>query len=264
MKTTTLKKYVEERTKDKKIIVILGGYLLCCLVSAIYWCIFFQPRNILMSIVFMGFVPLFFIVEHLINFRCGELFTLGVLGLAFGAILGTCFNLYTIIPFFDTILHGLSGILFSCLGFTLAEKFFGKATDIKKFFGCLIFAVCFSLAIAVIWEIFEYGCSVFLGLDMMEDSYVTNINSYLLSGSHSKTVEIDGIIKTIIYYGDGQTYIINGYLDLGLIDTLTDMIICTIGSIVFMTISIISFFKMPKVNEMLIPQVFESKNYISN
>lgn len=248
MEKITLKKYFVERIKNKKFVVILAIYLLFCLFSATYWCIDFQIRNILMSIVFMGFAPLFFIVEHLIKFRCGELFTIGVLGIAFGAILGTCFNLYTIIPFFDTILHGLSGILFGCLGFTLAEKFFG----------CLIFAVCFSLAIAVIWEIFEYGCTVLFGLDMMEDAYVTNINSYLLAGSHSETVEIEGIVQTIIHYGNGQSYIINGYLDLGLIDTLADMMICTIGAIMFMGISVISFFKFPKVNEKLIPQIFEN------
>lgn len=264
MEKITLKKYFLARIKDKKFLVILVAYLLFCLFSATYWCIDFQIRNILMSIVFMGFAPLFFIVEHLIKFRCGELFTIGVLGIAFGAILGTCFNLYTIIPFFDTILHELSGILFGCLGFTLAEKFFGKASTTRKFFGCLIFAVCFSLAIAVIWEIFEYGCTVLFGLDMMEDAYVTNINSYLLAGSHSETVEIEGIVQTIIHYGNGQSYIINGYLDLGLIDTLADMMICTIGAILFMGISVISFFKFPKVNKMLIPQIFENTKQLAD
>lgn len=256
MEKTISNKYFKERIKDKKFVTILAVYILFCLISAVYWCIDFQIRNLLMSIIFIGFAPLFFIAERLIKFRCGELFTIGVLGIAAGAILGTCFNLYTAIPFFDTILHGLSGILFGCLGFTLTEKFFGKANDTQKFFGCLVFAVCFSLAIAVVWEIFEYSCTQLFGMDMMEDSYVTNINSYLLAGSHTETVEIDGIVKTIIYYENGQSYTINGYLDLGLIDTLTDMIVCTVGAIIFMFISLISFLKFPKVNEMLIPQIF--------
>ncbi|MBQ8178121.1 MAG: hypothetical protein IJ033_02905 [Clostridia bacterium] len=255
MEKLTLKKYFALRLKDKAFAITLAIYMLLCLLSAIHWCINFVLRDLLMSLAFIAVAPLIIIAEHFIKFRSGLLFTIGVFIISFGSILGSSFNLYTVVPFFDTILHGLSGVLFGCLGFTLAERFFGKASDKKKFFGSLVFALSFSLAIAVLWEIFEFTCTILLGFDMMEDTVVTNVNSYLLAGSHAKSVELDNIAKTVIYYGNDHTYTINGYLDIGLIDTLADMIICTIGSIVFMITSIIGFFKCPKINQLLIPQV---------
>lgn len=255
IKTKKLKDYVKERVANKAFSTIIIIYILFCIFSSIFWIVDFQIRNLCMSVAFMGFVPLLLFVEYKIKFRCGALFTAGVLFIAIGSLLGSCFNFYTIIPFFDTILHGMSGLLFACLGFTLAEKFFGRVDSIRKFFGCAVFALCFSLAIAVVWEIFEYICTVFFGFDMMEDSLVRNINSYFLAGSHTETVTLNGISQTIIHYGEGQTFVINGYLDLGLVDTLTDMIICTLGSIVFMIISIISYKYCPKINESLIPQI---------
>lgn len=49
-----------------------------------------------------------------------------------------------------------------------------------------MFGICFSLDEAVMWEFFEYMCTITMGFDIMEDSYVDKINSYLLSGTHSQ------------------------------------------------------------------------------
>lgn len=250
--------YLRERLTHRAFVCINAVYLLFCLVSSVFWCVDFQARNLLMSLAFALFVPLIFVAEYTVNIRLGDLFVASVLALAAGSILGSCFNVYTTVPFFDTVLHGMSGIIFAALGFALAEKFFGKADGKRKFYGCLTFAFCFSLAIAVLWEIFEYGCTAAFGFDMMEDTIVTRINSYLLSGNHTETVELDGIIKTVIYYGEGKTYTIDGYLDIGLIDTLTDMIICTVGTSVFAVLSAVSRIKCPKINELLIPQSTEA------
>lgn len=249
--------YIKERSKDRLFMCVLLFYIVFCLVSAIYWCVNWHARDFFMSVGYMLFVPAIFVVEYLLNIRSGVLFTASLLFIAVGSILGCCFNLYSIIPFFDTALHGLSGVLFGALGFSLAEKCFGKAKNNSLFCGCLIFAFCFSLAIATVWEIFEYTCTAIFGFDMMEDTIVTEINSYLLSGAHTEMVEIEGITKTIIYLENGQTYIINGYLDIGLIDTLTDMIICFIGTMLFGIIAIVSHKRYPKINNILIPQVVE-------
>lgn len=254
MEKQSFKLYLKERLKNRAFITIVIFYILLCFASTLFWCFNMHTRNILMSIVFMLFIPLIFIAEHIFKLRFSNIFTSSILFLAIGAIAGSCFNVYTILPFFDTLLHGLSGILFGCLGFAFAEKFFGKAKNKKTFFGCLSFGICFSLAIALVWELFEYTCTTVFGLDMMEDAYVSNINSYLLAGSHNETMELNNIVKTIIYYDNGKIYQINGYLDLGLIDTLTDMTICFAGAIVFGAISTFSFFKLPKINSILIPQ----------
>lgn len=259
MEKIKFKEYLKERVKHKFFVSALAVYVLFCIASAIYFCATSQWQSALLSVGYIAIALLFFILEYLIGFRCGELFTVLILLLAVGGLTGACYNLYTIIPFFDSILHGMSGLLFGCVGFTIANKFFGDENDNRSFFGKVLFAFCFSLAIAVVWEIFEYTCSSLFGFDMMEDTYVDSINSYLLAGSHSETVNIEGIVKTVIYYGDGQTYVIDGYLDLGLIDTITDMIICTIGATIFIITAIISYFKYPKINETLIPKVINKK-----
>lgn len=257
MEKANFKYYLKERMTNKGFVAINGVYIIFCLVSSILCCIDFQPRNFLMSLFFVLFVPVVLIAEYAVKIRLGELFIASAYALAAGSILGSCFNVYTTVPFFDTVLHGISGVLFAALGFAIAEKFFGKVNDDRNFFGSLLLGFCFSLAIAVLWEIFEYGCTAAFGFDMMEDSIVTHINSYLLSGNHTETVELDGIVKTVIYYGEGKTYTIDGYLDIGLIDTLTDMIICTVGAAIFAIISTLSYKKCPKINQMLIPQITE-------
>lgn len=239
---------------DKSLLLILLIYSLFCLTSGIYFIVVSHIRNMLMSFLFLLFVPLLFIVEKLFKLKIVPLFALLIYFIAAGSILGTCFEFYTIFPYFDIILHGISGFIFGCLGFSLMELLVGKANNAKRFLACLLFGVAFSLAIAVLWEIFEY-CATLIGIDMMEDTIINSFDSYLLAGNHSEVVTIDGITKTIIYYKNGQTLEINGYLDIGLLDTLHDMIICVIGSIVFTFIVSISYKKYPKINEALIPNL---------
>lgn len=248
-------KYWKDRTKKDKIFTtVLTVYFVFCLFSGCYWIIDFSLRNFFMSMLFLLFIPAVYLVEYFLGFRFGGLFLGCVLFIAMGGILGTCFDFYSLIPFFDNILHGLSGFVFACLGFSLGEKFFGKAEGKRSFFGCLLFGVCFSLAIAVVWELFEYACTAFFGFDMMEDSIVTEIRSYLLAGGHNEVVSLTDITQTIVYYGDGKTFVLNGYLDIGLLDTLHDMIVCTVGAVVFVVVVTLSKRFFPKCNEVLIPQ----------
>lgn len=254
MNTGGVKGYIRERITHRAFVAVALIYAAACLGSAVYWIAVGQVRNLCMSLAFIAFVPVICFVEYIGKIRLGAVSMAAVLFIAFGSILGSCFDVYMTIPFFDTLLHGLSGVVFACFGFTFAERFFGHPDTAGRFWGCVIFAVCFSLSVAVVWELFEYACTVFFGFDMMEDTYVHSIRSYLLAGSHTETVVIDGITKTVIYYGNGQTYTMNGYLDIGLIDTLTDLIICTVGAAVFALLSILGR-KCPKLWQRLVPQV---------
>ena len=68
---------------------------------------------------------------------------------------------------------------------------------------------------------------------MQEDMLINGFNSFLLTGTHNKSFLVDGIVKTVIYYGDGQQIVLDGYLDIGLYDTLNDMVVCILGIILF-------------------------------
>ena len=257
MERIGFKNYLKECVARKFFFASLVIYVALCLASAIYWCVDFDLRNLLMCLAFILLIPMIFLVEYFVKIRLGELFTLGILFIAYGSILGSCFNLYSTVPVFDTILHGTSGIAFTAFGYCLVEKFFGKAESKKTFAGALTFGIFFSFSVALVWEFFEYGCTCLLGFDMMEDSIVKGINSYYLAGSHNEAVILEDITRTIIEYGNGKTYVIEGYLDVGLIDTMHDCLICAGGSIVFALVVILGYFKIPKLNKILIPQIKE-------
>ena len=82
-----------------------------------------------------------------------------------------------------------------------------------------------------VWEFFEFGVDTFLGKDMQKDTIVTTINSTLLSGNDTNAVtNISGIASTTV---NGKDLGINGYLDIGLIDTMKDLMVNFVGAVVF-------------------------------
>lgn len=239
--------YMITRCRERATGAILGAYVVLCLASAVYFTVCFHARSLAMSLCFMLFAPLLLVAEHLIGCRFGGGLLGGVLFVALGAIAGSSFDLYVTVPFFDTVLHGLSGVLFASVGFGVARRCFGASRGRAAFVGCLLFAVCFSLAVALVWELFEYACTALLGIDMMDDTFVSEIRSHVLAGTRTQLVTIDGITETVIRYADGKTYTLAGYLDLGLIDTVSDMIICTVGAGLFALLALIGHTRAPRL-----------------
>ena len=240
----------------KSVAIILLIYSVTCFVSSIYMFCIGNVRNALLSLLFMLFSALLVIASNVLKFELTPIFSALVLLLALGGIAGTAYEMYVILPCFDNILHGLSGFLFASLGFALMKHFVGEEKNTKNFVGCIFLAVSLSLAIATLWELFEYFGS-FLGFDMQEDQIITDFFSYLLSGSHSEVVSVEGIVKTVIYYGDGLSLTIDGYLDIGFYDTITDMLVCFIGSVVFVIITWIGYYKFPKILDLFIPNILK-------
>ena len=67
-------------------------------------------------------------------------------------------------------------------------------------------------------------------------------------------IELNDITQTVITYDGGKKeWVINGgYMDLGLYDTLNDLLIAAAGTVSIAIVSIISFYKFPKFNKMLV------------
>ena len=95
-------------------------------------------------------------------------------------------TMFTIIPFFDALLHCITGFVFACIGFAVPKLFVGEPQSGRMLAVCLLFGFFFSLAIAVLWELFEFAGTSLLGFDMQEDTVVDGFGSYLLSGTHSE------------------------------------------------------------------------------
>lgn len=257
MQKRTFKLYFQNRMKSgKSFPLVLSIFLIFCFSSFVYFTVIGQVRNCLMCLLFTLFVPLMLFLENKLKVKFVTLFSAIVLFIPTGSILGACYNLYTIIPWFDILLHGLSGFIFACLGFMLMELMIGESQDKKKFFACLLFGVMFSLAIAVLWELYEHAAGALLGSDMQEDKIISGFGSYLLSGNHNEVFEVDGITKTIIYYGNGKTLAIDGYLDIGLFDTIGDMAVCTLGALIYTLALVVDWFKCKKrLYRLVVPQL---------
>ena len=161
-------------------------------------------------------------------------------------ILGEIQNFYGIFTHWDTILHTLNGFLCAAIGFSLidilnnSERFHIKLSPI---FVALV-AFCFSMTIGVLWEFFEFGADQLLKFDMQKDEIVQSISTVNLeSEGKNIPVKVNNIEKTIIYSNENgetkETVIDGGYLDIGIIDTMKDLIVNFIGAIIF---SIIGYF----------------------
>lgn len=177
-------------------------------------------------------------------------------------ILGEIQNFYGIFKYWDTILHTLNGFLCGAIGFSLidilnnSERFHIK---LSPAFVALV-AFCFSMTIGVLWEFFEFGADSVFKYDMQKDRIVQTISTVTLEPEgKNKPVIVDNIDKTVIYSTENGQIIENviqgGYLDIGIIDTMKDLIVNFIGAIVF---SVIGYFYIQNRNkykfiEQLIP-----------
>ena len=171
-------------------------------------------------------------------------------------ILGEINAFYVKIPIWDSILHTTNGFLMAAIGFALidlfnrSEKFSIKMSPYFVAF----FAFCFSMTVGVLWEFFEFSMDQFFGLDMQKDWIVTAINSVKLNPTGAN-VPIHVDVQSVVI--NGEQWNIGGYLDIGLTDTMKDLIVNFIGAVVFSIIGILYLKNRErgKLAASLIPQV---------
>ena len=156
-------------------------------------------------------------------------------------ILGEIQAYYIQYPGWDTMLHTLNGFLCAAIGFSLLdilnrnEKLKFSLTPVYL----SIVAFCFSMTIGVLWEFFEFFMDQTFLLDMQKDTVVHSIGSVMLDPAGGNVpVSIKNITDVIVVTADGaqQSLGLGGYLDIGIIDTMKDLLVNFIGAVVFSTI----------------------------
>ena len=147
-------------------------------------------------------------------------------------IFGEILDFYSFIPFWDNILHFFAGFISSIFGFSIVSILVKVCYKVKILsFVCLIFVVCFSMTIGVFWEFFEFSMDRYFNHDMQKDTYVNEIKSVSFNEKKSNVViKVADIRYTDIYTYDSVVRINNGYLDIGLYDTIEDMFINMFGA----------------------------------
>ena len=90
------------------------------------------------------------------------------------------------------------------------------------------------MTVGVLWEFFEFGMDRLFHMDMQKDTVVQSITSVMLDPTNRNIpVTIDGIHSVAV---NGQDLGFDGYLDIGLYDTMADLFVNFIGAVVFSTI----------------------------
>lgn len=179
-------------------------------------------------------------------------------------ILGEIQEFYILIPGWDTVLHTLNGFLCAAIGFSIVNILNeDKHTSMHLSpFYMAVTAFCFSMTIGILWEFFEWGMDNFAGLDMQKDTVLTGFNTVMLDPQgRNVAYHVRNVTDTILVFADGSTMSmgLGGYLDIGLMDTMKDLLVNLIGAVVF---SFFGYFYVKskgkgKVARNFIPNVLE-------
>lgn len=151
-------------------------------------------------------------------------------------ILGEIHGFYVIFPQWDDILHTTNGFLAAAIGFAMID-ILNRNEKVKMSLSPIFVALvafCFSMTIGVIWEFFECFMDMFFGMDMQKDTWLTAFNSVAINP--------EGVNEPVRVAVDTVT--VNGmiwdkYLDVGLYDTMNDLLVNFIGAVVFSVLGLI-------------------------
>lgn len=191
---------------------------------------------ILTLILFM--IPTF--VDKKLNIKLPSLLeTIIVLFIFSAEILGELRGFYLKIPYWDTILHTLNGFIMAGIGLAMIDILNRTPSlhfNMSSVFVALV-AFCFSMTIGVLWEFFEFGMDVFTRTDMQKDTMCSVVSStYINPNGENVAYIITDISETVIngkINGEPATITIDGYLDIGIRDTMEDLAVNCIGAALF-------------------------------
>lgn len=233
-KITYLKERISLNKKAFTLYMVLRGLVILTAVRCFFQGNFEGLALCILSLL-LFLVPSF--LEEKLKVDLPPLFECFIYGFIFAAeILGEVNKYYTRIPGWDTMLHTLNGFLCAAIGFSLVYILNKKSRNINLSpFYLAIVGFCFSMTVGVIWEFFEYTMDSLFFLDMQKDFIVTKIGTVTLDPTKTQTpVVIDHITKTVISTAGGKTYTIKGgYLDIGINDTMKDLLVNCAGALVF-------------------------------
>ena len=194
-------------------------------------------QNALLCVLSLILFLMPFLVEKTFKVDLPVILEVMIFAFIFSAeILGEINNFYRTIPFWDSVLHTINGFLAASVGFSLIYLLNENIETFKLSpIFVSIFAFCFSMTIGIIWEFFEYSMDKYFNFDMQKDAYITKINTVELDPKKdNNVVTIDSIKYTIIYDENEKELVkLNGYLDIGLDDTIKDLWVNFIGATVY-------------------------------
>ena len=198
----------------------------------------YESAFICLLVLFLFLLPMF--VQKNFGIELPSTLEIIILVFIFAAeILGELACFFINVPNWDSILHTTTGFLCAAFGFALIDIL--NRNDKIKFELSPIYvalaAFCFSMTIGVLWEFFEFSMDRLFHMDMQKDTIIHTISSVMLDPTNKNIpITIDNITSVAV---NGQDLGFNGYLDIGLYDTMEDLFVNFIGALTF---SVFGFF----------------------
>ncbi|MBQ8342962.1 MAG: hypothetical protein IJY21_02520 [Clostridia bacterium] len=213
--------------------------ILFALFSIVYFAALTEWDDMALSFAAIAYALAPVAIERLFRFRIQPVLYIFVIAYTVCPLLGSSYNLYLKFFWWDDMLHGFAGLLFAIFGAYLPRALGKKDVSVAL---CAIMGFAFSLAIAGLWEFVEFGLDSIFGTDMQKDTWLTDTRpSYLLGkllGFPESAIGTEHTLTTTITNPDGTVTVLNGYLDIGLLDSMHDMLIETLGALIYTVIYI--------------------------
>lgn len=235
-----IKQFYKENNKKTLTIYI---FLRLVVIISLIWQIFRQNwSNVFLCVLTLILFAIPYFLDKKFKITLPTVLETIILLFIFSAeILGEIQNFYGIFKHWDTMLHTMNGFLCAAIGFSLIDILNQNEKihmNLSPIFVALV-AFCFSMTVGVLWEFFEFGADTFFRTDMQKDRIETSITSVALHPEGKNIpIKVDNIKSTVINYidkdGNEVSKIIEGgYLDIGIQDTMKDLLVNFVGAIVF-------------------------------
>lgn len=238
-KTARMRRELREELKGKKTVVTIYIILrVLVILTMVAQFLNGNFENVFLCILTLVLFTLPTVIERRVRIDLPDTLEIIILLFIFSAeILGEIQAYYTYFHGWDTMLHTLNGFLCAAIGFSLVDLFNRNerfSLSLSPVFMAIV-AFCFSMTIGVLWEFFECAMDQFFLLDMQKDTVINSISSVLLDPTgRQRPFAIHDITDLIVVANGEQIPLgLGGYLDIGLLDTMNDLLVNFIGAAVF-------------------------------
>ncbi|MCH3920424.1 MAG: hypothetical protein LKE39_08185 [Sphaerochaeta sp.] len=231
-RTYSLREAVKEHKRALAVYLVLRGLVIAIIVLSILQRKYENLFMCAMALVMFNLPSLF---ERRLSIEIPDTLEIIIYLFIYAAqILGEMRSFYVRFPFWDTMLHMLNGFICAGVGLALINLINHRSHSLVFRLSppyVAIAAFCFSMTVGVLWEFFEYGMDSIVHTDMQKDTVVHAIYTVTLDETKTnKVVAIKDIQRTEV---NGQDLGVDGYLDIGLNDTMKDLFVNCIGAVVF-------------------------------
>lgn len=248
---------MKREPKSRPVAIVYGILRILILITAIRAGMRQDYQSVFLCLLSLLLMVLPKMVARKLKISLSPTFEIIIMLFIFAAeILGELSNFYVTVPHWDTMLHTLNGFLCAAIGFALVDMLNRGGTSFKLSpLYLALAAFCFSMTVGVLWEFGEFAVDVLLGFDAQKDTVVQGFGSVFLDPTKTnQVIPVRGVADVIVVYADGsqQALGVGGWLDIGLYDTMKDLLVNFIGAALF---CVLGYFYEKKGVGVLVPKL---------